>query len=50
MIGVDPAKQGNGYGSALMKHALAQCDAEGKLAYLESVEPKKYPALPTARL
>ena len=36
MIGVDPAKQGNGCGSALMKHALARCDGEGKVAYLES--------------
>lgn len=36
MIGVDPAHQGNGYGSALLKHALARCDCDGKLAYLES--------------
>ena len=43
MIGVDPAKQGNGYGSALMKHALARCDGEGKLAYLESSSPRSIP-------
>ena len=43
MIGVDPAKQGNGYGSALMKHALARCDSEGKLAYLESSSPRSIP-------
>lgn len=43
MIGVDPAKQGNGYGSALIKHALARCDAEGKLAYLESSSPRSIP-------
>lgn len=36
MIGVDPAHQGNGYGSALLKHALARSDCDGKLAYLES--------------
>ena len=43
MIGVDPAKQDNGYGSALMKHALARCDGEGKLAYLESSSPRSIP-------
>jgi ribosomal protein S18 acetylase RimI-like enzyme len=43
MIGVDPAKQGNGYGSALLKHALERCDAEGKLAYLEASSPKSVP-------
>ena len=43
MIGVDPAKQGNGYGSALLKHALERCDGEGKLAYLESSSPKSVP-------
>ena len=43
MIGVDPAKQDNGYGSALMKHALARCDSEGKLAYLESSSPRSIP-------
>ena len=43
MIGVDPAKQGNGYGSALMKHALARCDSESKLAYLESSSPRSIP-------
>jgi GNAT superfamily N-acetyltransferase len=43
MIGVDPAKQGNGYGSALLKRALERCDGEGKLAYLESSSPKSIP-------
>jgi ribosomal protein S18 acetylase RimI-like enzyme len=43
MIGVDPAKQGNGYGSTLLKHALERCDSEGKLAYLESSSPKSVP-------
>lgn len=36
MIGVDPAHQGKGYGSALLQHALERCDREDKLAYLES--------------
>jgi ribosomal protein S18 acetylase RimI-like enzyme len=36
MIGVDPARQGKGYGSALLKHALARCDEVGGLAYLEA--------------
>ncbi|HET9917431.1 MAG TPA: N-acetyltransferase [Candidatus Binatia bacterium] len=40
MIGVDPALQGNGYGSTLLKHALERCDREDKLAYLESSNPK----------
>ena len=43
MIGVDPAKQGNGYGSALLKHALEHCDGDSKLAYLESSSPKNIP-------
>jgi len=43
MIGVVPEKQGNGYGSALLKHALARCDEDSKLAYLESSSPKNIP-------
>lgn len=43
MIGVHPAKQGKGYGSALLKHTLERCDGEGKLAYLESSSPKSVP-------
>jgi ribosomal protein S18 acetylase RimI-like enzyme len=40
LIGVDPVWQGQGCGSALMKHALAVCDRERRLAYLESTNPK----------
>jgi ribosomal protein S18 acetylase RimI-like enzyme len=43
MIGVDPASQGNGYGSALLKHALERCDGEGQLGYLEASSPKSIP-------
>ncbi|MFN2510993.1 MAG: GNAT family N-acetyltransferase [Pyrinomonadaceae bacterium] len=40
LIGVDPFQQGNGIGSALMKHALIPCDRDGTLAYLESSNPR----------
>jgi GNAT superfamily N-acetyltransferase len=40
LTGVDPAQQGSGYGSALMKHALTACDREQKLAFLESTNPR----------
>jgi len=43
MIGVVPARQGNGYGLALLKHTLERCDAEGKFAYLEASSPKSVP-------
>jgi ribosomal protein S18 acetylase RimI-like enzyme len=36
MIGVDPAHQGQGYGSMLLRYALERCDREGIPAYLES--------------
>ncbi|HVZ94745.1 MAG TPA: GNAT family N-acetyltransferase [Phycisphaerales bacterium] len=36
LIGVDPALQGRGWGSALLRHALAQCDEENLPAYLEA--------------
>ncbi len=39
LIGVDPYQQGNGIGSALMKHALIPCDRDGTIAYLESSNP-----------
>lgn len=43
MIGVDPACQGRGLGSAMLKHTLALIDAEGLPAYLESSNPKNTP-------
>jgi GNAT superfamily N-acetyltransferase len=43
LIGVDPPQQGKGYGSALLQHALLQCDRDNKLAYLESTSPKSIP-------
>lgn len=43
MIGVDPAHQGGGLGSALMTEALKAVDREGMIAYLESSNPKNIP-------
>ena len=43
LMGVDPLKQSKGFGSALMQHALVQCDRDNKLAYLESSSPRSVP-------
>ena len=43
MIGVDPVHQGRGYGSALLRHALLQCDKDHVAAYLESSNPANIP-------
>ena len=43
MIGVEPGRQGRGFGSALLAHTLRQVDAEGAVAYLESSDPKNVP-------
>lgn len=40
LIAADPAYRGQGLGGALMKHALARCDADGVPAYLESTNEK----------
>ena len=40
MIGVDPAHQGAGVGSALMTEALKAVDRDGTIAYLESSNPR----------
>ena len=42
-IGVDPTAQGKGIGAALMRHALARCDQERSLAYLEASKPQNIP-------
>ena len=42
-IGVDPHHQNEGLGSALMKHALPRCDADGVPAFLESANPRNVP-------
>jgi ribosomal protein S18 acetylase RimI-like enzyme len=39
-IGVDPAHQGRGIGSTLLRAVLAQCDARGEPAYLEASTPE----------
>jgi ribosomal protein S18 acetylase RimI-like enzyme len=36
VLGCDPSRQGQGLGSKLLEPALAQCDARGEAAYLES--------------
>jgi ribosomal protein S18 acetylase RimI-like enzyme len=43
LIGVDPARQGKGLGSAMLQHALARCDRDHVLAYLESSSPANIP-------
>jgi GNAT superfamily N-acetyltransferase len=43
LIGVDPTSQGRGVGSALLRHALAECDRDGAPAYLESSNPRNVP-------
>jgi ribosomal protein S18 acetylase RimI-like enzyme len=40
LIGTDPAQQSRGHGSALLKHALAICDAQKMPAYLEATSPR----------
>jgi ribosomal protein S18 acetylase RimI-like enzyme len=42
-IGVEPNAQGKGLGAALMRHALARCDQEKALAYLEASKPQNVP-------
>jgi ribosomal protein S18 acetylase RimI-like enzyme len=38
-IGVDPAEQGKGVGSALLREVLTRCDRERAHAYLEASKP-----------
>ena len=43
LIGTDPARQGSGVGSALLRHATDICDRDGVPAYLESSNPRNIP-------
>jgi ribosomal protein S18 acetylase RimI-like enzyme len=43
LIGVDPAYQGKGYGSALLRATTDRFDREGAVAYLESSNPRNIP-------
>jgi ribosomal protein S18 acetylase RimI-like enzyme len=43
VIGVDPLRQGKGYGSALLAHGLAVCDRSHIAAYLEATKPENIP-------
>jgi ribosomal protein S18 acetylase RimI-like enzyme len=43
VLGTDPAHQGRGVGSALLRRALARSDAAGLPAYLESSKAKNLP-------
>jgi ribosomal protein S18 acetylase RimI-like enzyme len=42
-IGVRKSRQGQGVGSALLRHVVRRCDNEGKLAYLENSNPRNTP-------
>ena len=43
LIAADPARQGEGLGTALMAAAVARIDADGRPAYLESSNPRNIP-------
>ena len=43
LIGIDPPKQGNGYGSALLQYALDLIDRQEEIAYLENSNPLNTP-------
>lgn len=43
LIGVDPAHQGRGYGSAMLRHALRLSDRSGLPAYLEATNARTIP-------
>lgn len=43
LMGTDPARQSQGHGSALLRHALAICDADKLPAYLEASSPRNVP-------
>ena len=43
VLGTDPPRQGRGVGSQLLRPVLARCDAEGRLAWLESSKRENLP-------
>jgi ribosomal protein S18 acetylase RimI-like enzyme len=43
LIGTDPMQQGKGHGSAPLHHALALCDEQRTLAYLEATSRRSVP-------
>ncbi|MFD0419071.1 GNAT family N-acetyltransferase [Streptomyces sp. NPDC127108] len=43
VVGADPAAQGQGHGSALLRSGLAKADADGLPVYLESSKPDNLP-------
>ena len=43
LIGVQPSKQGNGYGAALLRASLERSDADGAPAYLEATSERNVP-------
>ncbi len=43
LIAADPARQGQGLGTALMEAAIARIDPDGRPAYLESSNPRNIP-------
>lgn len=43
LMGVEPAQQSLGYGAALIKSVLEQCDRDQIPAYLESTKPENVP-------
>jgi GNAT superfamily N-acetyltransferase len=49
-IGTDPAQQGKGYGSALLRHASAICDQEKMPAHLEATSVRSVPLLSAVRV
>ena len=50
LIGVDPAHQRKGHGSALLRHTLARCDRDHASAYLEFEQPGQHPTVSAPRL
>jgi ribosomal protein S18 acetylase RimI-like enzyme len=43
MVGVDPDQQGQGIGSALVRHGLSLADRDGVSAFLETGNPRNVP-------